>query len=177
MRHLNLFAGIGGASLAAEMVWDEDIEHIFCEIDPFCQTILKKHWPNATIYGDIKKLNGGVLRPIDLLTGGFPCQPFSAAGKRRGTEDDRHLWPEMLRVIRESSPSWVIGENVSGLLTWSGGMVLNEVCADLEAEGYEVWPFLIPSCQHLNAPHKRDRVWIIAHSTRNGERGESRGSS
>ncbi|MBX4216223.1 DNA cytosine methyltransferase, partial [Candidatus Parcubacteria bacterium] len=99
----------------------------------------------------------------DLVTGGFPCQPFSSAGKRRGTEDDRHLWPEMLRVIRASAPRWVVGENVVGILTWNGGMVLDEVFAGVEAAGYEVWAFVIPAVA-LNAPHRRDRVWVVAHA-------------
>ena len=105
----------------------------------------------------------------DLLTGGFPCQPFSAAGKRRGTDDDRYLWPEMLRVIRLTKPTWVIGENVGGLVTWNEGMVLEQVCADLEAEGYEVQPLIIPACAK-NAPHRRDRVWIVANSDSKRER-------
>jgi len=100
---------------------------------------------------------------IDLLTGGFPCQPFSQAGKRKGTNDDRYLWPEMLRVIREFKPTWVVAENVRGLLTISEGMVFEQVCLDLENEGYEVQPFVIPACA-VNAPHRRDRVWIVAHS-------------
>lgn len=160
MKHLDLFSGIGGFALAAEEVWP-DIEHTFCEIDPFCQAVLKKHWPQSSIHDDIRTLHPG---PADLVTGGFPCQPFSSAGKRRGTADDRHLWPEMLRVIRESSPEWVVGENVGGLLTWDGGMVLESVLSDLEAEGYEAWPFVIPACA-VEAPHKRDRVWIVANRT------------
>lgn len=163
MRHLDLFSGIGGFALATEMVWD-DMEHIFCDNDPFSQAILKKHWPNAPTHGDIRELKGEELGPIDLLTGGFPCQPFSAAGSRRGTQDDRHLWPEMLRVIREVKPSFVLGENVYGFTTWDGGVVLEGVCTDLEAEGYEVFPFIIPACS-INAPHRRDRVWIVAHAT------------
>lgn len=118
-----------------------------------------------------KNSAGGGSGPIDLITGGFPCQPFSAAGKRRGTEDDRHLWPEMLRVIRECRPRWIIGENVGGLLTWNGGMVLDEVFADLETEGYEVRAYVIPACA-VGAPHRRDRVWIIAHHE--SQRGEGK---
>ena len=159
MKHLDLFSGIGGFALAAESIWPE-IDHTFVEKDLFCQAVLKKHWPEAKIHDDIKTFKG---QPADIITGGFPCQPFSSAGKRRGTKDDRHLWPEMLRVIRASSPKWVIGENVGGLLTWDGGMVLDKVLADLEAEGYEAWPLVIPACA-VNAPHKRDRVWIIAYA-------------
>jgi DNA (cytosine-5)-methyltransferase 1 len=103
------------------------------------------------------------FRKIDILTGGFPCQPFSQAGQRKGTSDDRYLWPEMFRVIREVQPYWIIAENVAGLITWNEGMVLEQVCTDLEAEGYEVQPIIIPACA-VNAPHRRDRVWIIAHS-------------
>jgi DNA (cytosine-5)-methyltransferase 1 len=167
--HLDLFSGIGGFSIASEIVWGE-VEHIFCDNNSFSQAILKKHWPDSKIYGDIKELKGKEIGAVDLITGGFPCQPFSSAGKRRGTEDDRHLWPEMLRVIRETYPRWVIGENVSGLVTWNGGLVLERVRLDLEAEGYEVWPFIIPACSQ-NAPHKRDRVWIVAHSKSGGNSG------
>ena len=197
MKHLDLFSGIGGFALATEMVWGRgQVEHVFCDNEPFAQAVLKKHWPNSKIYGDIRSLtldsytdsNGRTGRDtqehpaeggeqtqhdpprraarlgFDLLTGGFPCQPFSAAGRRRGTEDDRHLWPEMLRVIREFSPRWVIGENVGGFVTWNDGMVFEQVHADLEATGYEVQAFIIPAVA-LNAPHRRDRVWIVAHST------------
>lgn len=104
-------------------------------------------------------------RGVDLITGGFPCQPFSAAGKRRGTSDDRYLWPEMLRIIREFSPSWVIAENVGGLVTWSGGLVFETVCADLETSGYEVQPFVIPAAA-VGAPHRRDRIWFVANAGR-----------
>lgn len=107
---------------------------------------------------------------FDLLTGGFPCQPFSQAGKRRGTEDNRYLWPEMFRVIRLTKPTWIIGENVGGLVTWNEGMVLEQVCADLENEGYEVQPFIIPAVA-VNAPHRRDRVWILGHKNSQRERG------
>lgn len=161
MKHIDLFSGIGGFALATEIVWD-NVEHMFCDNEPFAQAILKKHWPNAQIYGDIRQLKGNISEPY-ILTGGFPCQPFSHAGVRRGTADDRYLWPEMLRVISEFRPRWVIAENVSGLLSIQNGMVFEQVCADLENEGYEVWPFVIPACA-VGAPHRRDRVWIVAHA-------------
>lgn len=166
MKHLDLFTGILGFTIAAQSVWGKEYENVgFCDNEPFSQAIIKKHYPYAKIFQDIKTLKGSEVGAVDLVTGGFPCQPFSAAGKRRGKEDDRHLWPEMLRVIRETTPRWVIGENVSGFLTWNGGMVLDEVFSDLEAQGYEVWAFIIPACA-VEAPHRRDRVWIIAN--RNG---------
>jgi DNA (cytosine-5)-methyltransferase 1 len=135
-----------------------------CEWNEFGQKVLKYYWPNAVSYGDITKTDFTVHRgTIDILTGGFPCQPYSQAGKRLGKEDDRHLWPEMLRSIREIQPSWVVGENVRGLTNWNGGLVFDEVQADLEAQGYEVTPFLLPACS-VNAPHRRDRVWFVAYS-------------
>jgi DNA (cytosine-5)-methyltransferase 1 len=168
MVHLDLFSGIGGFSLAVDRVWPNST-HIFCDNDLFCQSVLKKHWPNSTIYGDIKQLNP---ETADIVTGGFPCQPFSAAGRRRGTEDDRYLWPEMLRVIRLAKPAWVIGENVGGLTNWNNGMVLERVCTDLEDENYSVQPFIIPACA-VQAPHRRDRIWIVAHTnSQNVERGK-----
>jgi DNA (cytosine-5)-methyltransferase 1 len=183
VKHLDLFSGIGGAALAVEAVW-EDVEHTFCEIDPFCQAVLKKHFPKSKIYGDIKgfskeqfiadtrsekshglsklsRKESVEIGNVYILTGGFPCQPFSQAGRRKGTEDDRHLWPEMLRIIRDFRPTWVVGENVAGLLSISGGVVFEQVCADLEEEGYQVQPFVIPAVA-VNAPHRRDRVWIVA---------------
>lgn len=184
MLHLDLFSGIGGFAYAADQVWD-DVEHIFCDNDKFCQAVLKKHWPESEIYGDIRAITDTECqrwfegsserssersgsRPqrrdkVYLLTGGFPCQPFSAAGLRLGTADERHLWPEMLRVIQLTSPEWVIAENVSGIITWNEGLVFEQVCADLEAAGYTVQPFIIPAAA-VNAPHKRDRVWFIAHT-------------
>lgn len=135
-----------------------------CEIDKFCQETLKYHFPKATIHGDIKTTDFRVYRgKIDIITGGFPCQPYSVAGKRKGKEDERHLWPEMLRAIREVQPTWVAGENVAGLVNWSGGLVFDEVQTDLEAEGYEVIPFILPACG-VNAPHKRERIWFVAYS-------------
>lgn len=159
MTHLDLFSGIGGFAYAADQVW-EDVEHIFCEIDPFCRKVLTKHWPEAKQYGDIKEITGG---HADLVTGGFPCQPFSDAGLRKGRADDRWLWPEMLRVICLTKPTWVIVENVRGLITIESGMVFEQVFSDLEAAGYEVQPLVIPAAS-VNAPHKRERVWFLAHA-------------
>ena len=162
MRHLDLFSGIGGFSLAADWIWP-DVEHIFCEIDPFCQKVLNKHWPQSKIYGDIRELRGGGFGTVDLVTGGFPCQPFSTAGKRKGKEDDRDLWPHMFRIITEAKPYWVIGENVAGFIK----MELDRSISDLESAGYEVRSFVIPACA-VGAPHRRDRVWIVA-NTRGAE--------
>lgn len=153
-------ASNGGFDLAAKWMGWENIFH--CEWNPFGQKILKYYWPNAISYDDITKTDFTIHRGrIDILTGGFPCQPYSVAGKRKGKEDERHLWPEMLRAIREIQPGWVVGENVGGLINWNGGMVFDEVQADLEAEGYEVWAYVLPACA-VNAPHRRDRVWFIA---------------
>jgi DNA (cytosine-5)-methyltransferase 1 len=162
MNHGSLFSGIGGFDLAAEwMGW----KNLFnCEWEEFPRKVLKHHFPNAEQYGDIREFNASnYAGRIDILSGGFPCQPYSVAGKRLGKEDERHLWPEMLRIIRECSPRWVVGENVRGLVNWSGGLVFEEVCADLEACGYSVQPFILPACA-VNAPHRRDRVWFIAHT-------------
>jgi len=200
MKHLDLFSGIGGFALAASWVWGDEHEIVsFVEIDPFCQKVLKNHWPdvpiisdirdvtNETIMADTKGVNrwneqkniangtgresrseltescidaGKIRQPnktIDLLTGGFPCQPFSCAGKRRSKEDDRYLWPEMLRIIREVRPTWIIGENVAGIIN----LALDQVLSDLEASGYETQAFIIPACA-VDASHRRDRVWIVA---------------
>ena len=166
VKHGSLFSGIGGFDLAAEyMGW----ENLFnCEWEEFPRKVLKHHFPNAKQYGDIKEFNASTYAGrIDILTGGFPCQPYSTAGKRKGKEDERHLWPEMLRVIRECSPRWVVGENVRGLVNWNGGLVFEEVCDDLEACGYSVQPFVLPACA-VNAPHRRDRVWFVAHANDDG---------
>ena len=232
--HYDLFAGIGGFSLALEEVFNEaKINHIFCEWEHFPSAVLKKHWSNGIFYGDITDLiadteRTGLYKPeksrgsqegkeerrlpqyerldiasagvrsrltpdtdsqrykgsvaeseaerrfnlcsrarsdenetLTILTGGFPCQPFSHAGRRKGTADDRYQWPNMFRVIQNVKPDWVIAENVRGIVTWNDGMVLEQVCVDLESEGYEVQPFIIPAVA-VNAPHRRDRVWIIA---------------
>jgi DNA (cytosine-5)-methyltransferase 1 len=162
MRHGSLFSGIGGFDLAAEWMGWENVFH--CEWNPFGQKNLHYYWPNAIQYNDITKTDFSVHRgTIDILTGGFPCQPYSMAGKRLGKEDDRHLWPEMLRAIREIQPTWVVGENVLGLVGWNGGLVFDEVQADLEAEGYEVQPYVLPAVA-VDAPHRRDRVWFVANS-------------
>lgn len=162
MNHASLFSGIGGFDLAAEWMGWNNVLH--CEIDTFCQKVLKYYWPESICYDDIKKTDFTKHKgEIDILTGGFPCQPYSLAGKRLGKEDDRHLWPEMLRAIREIKPSWVVGENVFGIVNWDGGLVFNEVQSDLENEGYEVQAFILPACAK-NAPHRRDRVWFVAYS-------------
>ena len=163
MTHGSLFSGIGGVDLAAAWAGWENV--FACEIDPFCQKVLKYHFPNSTLYENIRTTDFTIWRGrIDVLSGGFPCQPFSTAGKRKGTEDDRYLWPEMLRAIREISPRWVVGENVLGIVNWNGGMVFEQVCADMEAEGYEVQPYVLPACG-VGAPHQRNRVWFVAKNT------------
>lgn len=165
MRHASLFSGIGGFDLAAEWMGWENVFH--CEIAEFPRKILNYYWPNAITYENIITTDFTIHRGrIDVLTGGFPCQPYSLAGKRRGKDDDRHLWPEMLRTIREIQPRWVVGENVFGLVNWNGGLVFDEVQADLETEGYKVQPFVLPACA-VNAPHRRDRVWFVAYSGHN----------
>jgi DNA (cytosine-5)-methyltransferase 1 len=166
MTHESLFSGIGGFDLAAEWMGWENIFH--CEINPFGQKILKHYWPNSISYDDITKTDFTIHRGnIDIISGGFPCQPYSMAGKRLGKEDARHLWPEMLRVIREVQPTWVVGENVFGLINWSGGLVFHEVQADLEAEGYEVQSYVLPAAG-VGSVHRRDRVWFVAHTNNPG---------
>lgn len=161
MTHASLFSGIGGFDLAAE--WAAWTNAFNCEIDPLCRRILKYHFPDAEQYADIRTTDFTIWRGrIDVLTGGFPCQPFSLAGKRKGTEDDRYLWPEMLRVIRTVRPRWIVGENVFGIVNWSEGVVFEQVCSDLEAAGYAVQPYIIPACG-VGAPHRRDRCWFVAH--------------
>ena len=166
MIHASLFSGIGGFDLAARWAGWRNLFN--CETDPFCRTVLKYHFPDAQQYGDIRTTVFTVWRDrIDVLTGGFPCQPFSVAGKRKGTGDDRYLWPEMLRAVREIRPRWVVGENVLGIVYWSNGLVFEQVCVDLEDEGYDVQPFVLPACG-VDAPHRRDRVWFVAHCADSG---------
>ena len=197
INHIDVFSGIGGFAYAAQRVWGKDYHNVlFCDNNKFCQQVIKKNFgKDSLIYGDIREITRSRViadtdsrKPgesqtrdrgedfgrrskegFDLLTGGFPCQPFSCAGKRRGTEDNRYLWPEMLRVILEFKPTWVIAENVRGLLTISEGLVFEQVCADLEREGYQVQPFIIPAVA-VNAPHRRDRVWIIANAKGRSDR-------
>jgi DNA (cytosine-5)-methyltransferase 1 len=173
VKHISLFSGIGGFDLAAEWAgWDNLAS---CEINPFGRRHLAYYWPEAYHHDDIKTLTGEIIEHEAkkrygpdwradgvILSGGFPCQPYSLAGKRLGKEDERHLWPEMLRVIREIKPDWIVGENVFGLVNWSDGLVFNEVQTDLEAAGYEVQAYVLPACA-ADAPHRRDRVWIVAH--------------
>jgi len=186
--HLDLFSGIGGFAIAAQACGYKTIG--FCEREPYAQQILKERFGavladaeserkssesrssrqgvlcsagsggNARLHPDIFTLNGADYAGVDLLTGGFPCQPFSVAGKRRGAEDDRAIWPEMLRVIREAKPTWIIGENVAGIVT----MELDNILSDLESVGYSAWPLVVPACA-VDARHRRDRVWIVAHAT------------
>jgi len=159
MRVLDLFSGIGGFSLGLEACGMTTAA--FCERDEFCTKILNKHWPDVPVHSDVRKLDGTKYAgSIDVVCGGFPCQPFSVSGQQRGKDDDRHLWPEMLRVISESKPRWVIGENVSGFVR----MALDDVSLDLENEGYTVRTFVLPACA-VDAKHRRDRVFIVAYAT------------
>ena len=160
----SLFAGIGGFDLGLERAgftirWQ-------VEIDLYCQRVLAKHWPRVKRYGDIKTIDWGTVEPVDLLCGGFPCQPFSLAGKRRGTEDDRYLWPEVMRCLEVLRPTWFLGENVPGIVK----VALDQVCVDLGRINYTVQTLAIPACA-IGAPHKRERVWILAYSDREGPQG------
>jgi DNA (cytosine-5)-methyltransferase 1 len=158
LKVLDLFSGIGGFSLGLERTGGFETV-AFCEIDPFCQKVLKKHWPDVPIYNDVRTLNYD--GPVDVITGGYPCQPFSYAGNRKGEEDDRHLWPAMFGLIEKYKPDWVIGENVIGHIT----MGLDSVLDDLEGIGYAARTFVIPACA-IGAPHRRDRTWVVANSGR-----------
>lgn len=162
MTHGSIFSGIGGFDLAATWIgWDNVFN---CERDPFCRRVLRYYWPETKSYEDIKKLDASPYRGVvQVLSGGFPCQPFSLAGARKGTADNRYLWPEMLRIVEEIQPRWVVGENVFGLLNWNRGMVFRQVLSDLETAGYEVWPYVLPACG-VGAPHRRNRIFFVAHA-------------
>ena len=167
LKHLSLFSGIGGLDLAAEWAGFETVGQ--CEWADYPTKVLERHWPDVVKWKDIRSLTGESfyertgLRTVDIISGGFPCQPFSVAGKHRGAEDDRYLWPEMFRVIKELRPTWVVGENVSGIIN----MALDTVLADLESEEYSWTTFVIPACA-VNAPHKRNRVAIVAYHDSGG---------
>ena len=165
MTHGSFFSGIGGFDLAANWMGWQNKFH--CEIDPFCQKVLNHYWPDAELFDNIKTANFEKYRnKIRIISGGFPCQPYSVAGKRMGKDDDRHLWPFMLEGIRTINPDFVVWENVLGLASWNEGLVLEEVCTDLEKEGYQVQPIIIPAAG-VGAPHKRDRIWIVASKNTN----------
>jgi len=161
MKFLSLFAGIGGFDLGLERAGMQCVGQV--EKDKFCQRVLAHHWPEVKRVEDIYNVTGADFEPVELICGGFPCQPFSTAGKRGGKNDDRYLWPEMLRVIKAYRPTWVLGENVAGIVN----MELDNVLSDLEREGYETQAFIIPACA-VDAKHERKRVWILAHSTQRG---------
>ena len=166
MNHGSLFSGIGGFDLAAEWMGWNNVFH--CEWNPFGQKVLKYHFPKSISYHDITKTDFSIHRGnIDILTGGFPCRPYSTAGLRKGKEDERHLFPEMLRAVKEIQPRWIVGENVRGLVSWNEGLVFHEVYDDLEREGYEVQSFLIPAAS-VGAPHQRYRVWFVAYTNNKG---------
>ena len=157
--HIDLFSGIGGFALAANAAGFRT--RVFCEQDDYCAKVLRRHWPDVPVIPDIRDFDGSKWRGAGLLTGGFPCQPFSVAGEQRGEEDDRALWKEMFRVIKEARPRFVLAENVTGLIN----MALDDVLSQLEGEGYSTGTVVLPACS-LNAPHRRDRVWIMAHAGR-----------
>lgn len=168
--HLDLFSGIGGFALAAQWAGIKTVG--FCEIDEECRKVLNKHWPNIQKHKDIRELDGSEYEGVDIITGGYPCQPFSVAGKQKAHEDDRHLWPELFRIITQAKPTWVICENVYGHVT----LGLDEVLSDLESRNYTVQSFIVPSLAN-GANHRRNRVYIVAHATSNGRNGSEATSS
>jgi len=173
---LDLFSGLGGFSLGLERTGHFETV-AFCDNNQYSKLILDKHWKGVKIYDDVREISkekfkeDGIEFP-DIITGGFPCQPFSVAGKQKGTSDDRHLWPEMFRIIKAFKPRYVIGENVRGIVNIQDGVVFETVCTDLESEGYEVQPFIIPAAG-VGAPHRRERVWIIATNTESERTGQN----
>lgn len=198
MNHASLFSGIGGAEVAASMMGWQNLFH--CEIQEFPRKVLDYWFPNSESYEDITKTDFHQwYGKVDVLTGGFLCQPFSLAGRRKGADDNRYLWPQMLRAIRQIHPTWVVGENVAGIKTMvescqvtqmgradylfeenhlyreESRFTLDKICADLEAEGYSVQPIVIPACS-VGAPHRRDRVWIVAHTQCDGPSSQGHGN-
>lgn len=190
MNHASLFSGIGGAEVAASMMGWQNLFH--CEIQEFPRKVLDYWFPNSESYEDITKTDFHQWQgKVDVLTGGFPCQPFSVAGRRKGTDDNRYLWPQMLRAIREIKPTWIVGENVAGIRTMvepgkeikvgrtddlfeenyiyreESRFTLEKICKELEAAGYSVQPLNIPACS-VGAPHRRERIWIVAHRADTG---------
>ena len=166
MRHVDLCSGIGGFALGFEWA-GLSAPVLFCDIDPWCRKILAQHWPHVPIADDVKVLANDPIRNVpdcDILTAGYPCQPFSLAGKRKGAEDDRHIWPFIRRIVAQKRPAWCVFENVYGHIS----MGLDQVLSDLEAESYAARAFVVPACG-VNAPHKRDRLWIVAHANSEGE--------
>ena len=163
LKHLDLFSGIGGFALGLESTGGFETVG-FCDNEPFAQKVLKKHWPDVPCYEDVRDVGVDTVgyRGVDIITGGFPCQPYSVAGKQ-DPNDNRQLWPEMFRIIKEIRPTYVIGENVRNLISIREGVVFEQVCTDLEGEGYEVQTFVLPASA-VNAPHQRYRCWIVAHA-------------
>lgn len=176
MKVLDLFSGIGGFALGLHRAGFQT--SAFCEIEPYCRAVLRKHWPETPIYDDVRTLTASSLSrdgiEVDVICGGFPCQPWSLAGQRKGRDDDRDLWPEMLRIIRDCQPRWVIGENVPGLDD-KRFMALDGVLSDLENAGYQARPFEIPACA-VDAPHKRSRLFIVANAKHGGRIGQQAGT-
>lgn len=173
MQVISLFSGIGGFELAAEEVgWEIKVS---CEINSFCRSILKYYWPKVYHHKDVKTLTYEKIKKYStwnpknptIIVGGFPCQPFSIAGKRKGTKDNRNLWPEMYRIIKEIKPDWVVGENVHGIINWGNGMVFEQIQVDLENIGYETQAYILPAAG-VNAPHKRERIFFIAYTNNPG---------
>ena len=165
MKIVDLFSGIGGFSYAAEQIVGGFETIAFVERDEYCQKVLRKHWSDVPIYSDIRSFNGKEYKDADIVVGGFPCQPWSVAGAQRGSEDDRDLWHEMVRVIEDIRPRWIIGENVSGFITMSMG--LRRSLIDLESIGYKAIPYLIPAAA-VDAKHRRMRCWIVGYSEHDG---------
>ena len=161
LRHVDLCSGIGGFALGFE--WANLSKPVlFCDIEPWCRNLLETHWPDVTVASDVKELANDPERFVpdcDILTAGYPCQPFSYAGLRKGAEDDRHIWPYIRKIVAQKRPAWCVFENVYGHLS----LGIDQVLSDMEAEGYTTRTFIVPACS-VGAPHKRDRVWIIAHT-------------